>query len=207
MGKIYCVMGKSSSGKDTVYKKLKEQYKEFRLIVPYTTRPIREGEKDGVEYYFVDPEQFRAMKEDGKVIESRSYNTKCGIWTYFTADDGQIDLSAADYLLIGTLVSYQALREYFGEEAIVPVYLEVEDGLRLARALERERRQEKPKYAEMCRRFLADEEDFSEENLIKSGITERFGNEDFTECLNKIQRSGTVSCDEGGREGDRVPVL
>ena len=64
MGKIYCVMGKSSSGKDTVYKKLKEQYKEFRLIVPYTTRPIREGEKDGVEYYFVDPEQFRAMKED-----------------------------------------------------------------------------------------------------------------------------------------------
>ena len=188
MGKIYCVMGKSSSGKDTVYKKLKEQYKEFRLIVPYTTRPIREGEKDGVEYYFVDPEQFRAMKEDGKVIESRSYNTKCGIWTYFTADDGQIDLSAADYLLIGTLVSYQALREYFGEEAIVPVYLEVEDGLRLARALERERRQEKPKYAEMCRRFLADEEDLSEENLIKSGITERFGNEDFTECLNKIQR-------------------
>ena len=188
MGKIYCVMGKSSSGKDTVYKKLKEQYKEFRLIVPYTTRPIREGEKDGVEYYFVDPEQFRAMKEDGKVIESRSYNTKCGIWTYFTADDGQIDLSAADYLLIGTLVSYQALREYFGEEAIVPVYLEVEDGLRLARALERERRQEKPKYAEMCRRFLADEEVFSEENLIKSGITERFGNEDFTECLNKIQR-------------------
>ena len=188
MGKIYCVMGKSSSGKDTVYKKLKEQYKEFRLIVPYTTHPIREGEKDGVEYYFVDPEQFRAMKEDGKVIESRSYNTKCGIWTYFTADDGQIDLSAADYLLIGTLVSYQALREYFGEEAIVPVYLEVEDGLRLARALERERRQEKPKYAEMCRRFLADEEDFSEENLIKSGITERFGNEDFTECLNKIQR-------------------
>lgn len=188
MGKIYCVMGKSSSGKDTVYKKLKEQYKEFRLIVPYTTRPIREGEKDGVEYYFVDPEQFRAMKEDGKVIESRSYNTKCGIWTYFTADDGQIDLNAADYLLIGTLVSYQALREYFGEEAIVPVYLEVEDGLRLARALERERRQEKPKYAEMCRRFLADEEDFSEENLIKSGITERFGNEDFTECLNKIQR-------------------
>ena len=188
MGKIYCVMGKSSSGKDTVYKKLKEQYKEVRLIVPYTTRPIREGEKDGVEYYFVSEDRFCEMKESKKVIEARSYNTKCGIWTYFTADDGQIDLSAADYLLIGTLVSYQALREYFGEEAIVPVYLEVEDGLRLARALERERRQEKPKYAEMCRRFLADEEDFSEENLIKSGITERFGNEDFTECLNKIQR-------------------
>ena len=80
MGKIYCVMGKSSSGKDTVYKKLKEQYKEFRLIVPYTTRPIREGEKDGVEYYFVDPEQFRAMKEDGKVIDARVISGFAGIF-------------------------------------------------------------------------------------------------------------------------------
>ncbi len=65
----------------------------------------------------------------------------------------------------------------------MPIYLEVEDGLRLVRALERERRQDEPKYAEMCRRFLADEEDFSEENLIKSGITERFCNEDLAACL------------------------
>lgn len=187
MGKIYCVMGKSSSGKDTVYKKLKEQYKEFRLIVPYTTRPIREGEKDGVEYYFVSEDRFCEMKESKKVIEARSYNTKCGIWTYFTADDGQIDLNASDYLLIGTLVTYRALRKYFGESYIVPIYLEVEDGLRLVRALERERRQDEPKYAEMCRRFLADEEDFSEENLIKSGITERFCNEDLAACLDKIR--------------------
>ena len=119
MGKIYCVMGKSSSGKDTVYKKLKEQYKEFRLIVPYTTRPIREGEKDGVEYYFVDPEQFRAMKEDGKVIESRSYNTKCGIWTYFTADDGQVSVGNDSYLGIGTLESFVRLREYYGNEVML----------------------------------------------------------------------------------------
>ena len=187
MGKIYCVMGKSSSGKDTVYKKLKEQYKEFRLIVPYTTRPIREGEKDGVEYYFVSEDRFCEMKESKKVIEARSYNTKCGIWTYFTADDGQIDLNASDYLLIGTLVSYRALRKYFGESYIVPIYLEVEDGLRLVRALERERRQDEPKYEEKCRRFLADEEDFSEENLIKSGITERFCNEDLAACLDKIR--------------------
>ena len=187
MGKIYCVMGKSSSGKDTVYKKLKEQYKEFRLIVPYTTRPIREGEKDGVEYYFVSEDRFCEMKESKKVIEARSYNTKCGIWTYFTADDGQIDLNASDYLLIGTLVSFRSLRKYFGESYIVPIYLEVEDGLRLGRALERERRQDEPKYAEMCRRFLADEEDFSEENLIKSGITERFCNEDLAACLDKIR--------------------
>ena len=84
-------------------------------------------------------------------------------------------------------MSYRALRKYFGESYIVPIYLEVEDGLRLVRALERERRQDEPKYAEMCRRFLADEEDFSEENLIKSGITERFCNEDLAACLDKIR--------------------
>ena len=189
MGKIFYIMGKSSSGKDSIYRQLeKDQELGLKRLVIYTTRPIRDGEVNGREYFFADENKLKEFRRNGKLIEARTYQTVYGPWTYFTADDGQIDLSAADYLLIGTLVSYQALREYFGEEAIVPVYLEVEDGLRLARALERERRQEKPKYAEMCRRFLADEEDFSEENLIKSGITERFGNEDFTECLNKIQR-------------------
>ena len=189
MGKIFYIMGKSSSGKDSIYRQLEgDQELGLKRLVIYTTRPIRDGEVNGREYFFADENKLKEFRRNGKLIEARTYQTVYGPWTYFTADDGQIDLSAADYLLIGTLVSYQALREYFGEEAIVPVYLEVEDGLRLARALERERRQEKPKYAEMCRRFLADEEDFSEENLIKSGITERFGNEDFTECLNKIQR-------------------
>ena len=189
MGKIFYIMGKSSSGKDSIYRQLEgNQELGLKRLVIYTTRPIRDGEVNGREYFFADENKLKEFRRNGKLIEARTYQTVYGPWTYFTADDGQIDLSAADYLLIGTLVSYQALREYFGEEAIVPVYLEVEDGLRLARALERERRQEKPKYAEMCRRFLADEEDFSEENLIKSGITERFGNEDFTECLNKIQR-------------------
>ena len=186
MGKIYCVMGKSSSGKDTVYKKLKEQYKEFRLIVPYTTRPIREGEKDGVEYYFVDPEQFRAMKEDGKVIESRSYNTKCGIWTYFTADDGQVSVGNDSYLGIGTLESFVRLREYYGNEVMWPIYIEVEDGERLERALAREKTQEVPKYEEMCRRCLADQNDFSEENILKAGIWKRFENHNLDECVKEI---------------------
>ena len=121
------------------------------------------------------------------MIEVRSYDTKCGVWTYFTADDGQIDLNAHDYLVIGTLVSYQALREYFGEGKMVPVYIEVEDGLRLARAVERERRQAEPKYAELCRRFLADAEDFSEKNLKKAGITRRFENGNLEECLAEIE--------------------
>lgn len=188
MGKIYYIMGKSSSGKDTVYKTLKEKYPEMKSVIPYTTRPVRDGESDGKEYFFVDRQRLQELEEDERIIEKRSYNTQYGVWTYFTADDGQIDLGQYDYLVIGTLVSYQALREYFGEERIVPVYIEVEDGIRLTRALEREKAQKIPRYDEMCRRFLADAEDFSEENLKKAEITVRFHNIILEECINEIER-------------------
>ena len=185
--KIFYVMGKSSSGKDTIYKRLMEKNPDFRTVVPYTTRPVRDGEKDGVEYFFADEAQLNEMQEAGKVIEVRSYNTRCGVWTYFTADDGQINLEEHDYLMIGTLVSYQALKEYFGAEKIVPLYIQVEDGERLFRALEREQREAVPRYTELCRRFLADEEDFSEEKLQEAGIQRRFENRDLEICLNEIQ--------------------
>ena len=93
-----------------------------------------------------------------------------------------------DYLVIGTLVSYEALRDYYGEEYLVPIYIEVEDGVRLLRALERERRQAVPLYAEMCRRFLADAEDFSEDNLRRAGIARRFQNEDLEDCIEDIEQ-------------------
>lgn len=186
MGKIFYIMGKSSSGKDTIYKRLSERMPELRRIVPYTTRPIRDGEQEGVEYHFVGEDRLREMQEAGRVIEVRSYNTKCGVWTYFTADDGQIDLEHKKYLVIGTLESFRALQEYFGEEQIVPIYIEVDDGLRLSRALERERREKEPRYEEMCRRFLADSADFSEENIRRAGIRKRFVNTELEQCLEEI---------------------
>lgn len=186
MGKIYCMMGKSSSGKDTLYQKVLERLPQIHRVVPYTTRPIREGEQDGVEYHFVDDKQLAELETDGKIVELRAYNTVHGIWKYFTVDDGQIDLEQGDYLLIGTLETYEKIREYYGAEHLVPIYIEVEDGERLARALERERRQAVPKYKEMRRRFLADEEDFCEENLKRLGIDKRYRNTDMETCLNEI---------------------
>ena len=181
-------MGKSSSGKDTIYKRLSARRPDMKRIIPYTTRPVREGETDGVEYFFVDQKRLNDLMDEGRVIEVRSYDTKCGIWTYFTADDGQINLDRHDYLVIGTLVSYRALRDYFGSDKLVPIYIEVEDGLRLYRALQRERKEKVPKYAEMCRRFLADSEDFSEDNLRKAGIERRFENLDLDACMEEINR-------------------
>lgn len=188
MGRIFYIMGKSSSGKDTIYKRLSARRPDMKRIIPYTTRPVREGETDGVEYFFVDQKRLNDLMDEGRVIEVRSYDTKCGIWTYFTADDGQINLDRHDYLVIGTLVSYRALRDYFGSDKLVPIYIEVEDGLRLYRALQRERKEKVPKYAEMCRRFLADSEDFSEDNLRKAGIERRFENLDLDACMEEINR-------------------
>ena len=185
MGKIFYLMGKSASGKDTIYKKIKEQLPELKTIVIYTTRPIREGERDGVEYFFKTEDEFHQLQQEGKVIESRTYQTIHGPWIYFTVDDGQFDRE--DHLVaIGTLESYIQLRRYFGDEKVIPIYVEVEDGLRLERALERERKQTKPKYEEMCRRFLADSADFSEEKLEEAGITRKFLNVDVDKCVKEI---------------------
>ncbi len=65
----------------------------------------------------------------------RAYHTVYGIWTYFTADDGQVNLADSDYLGIGTLESFKKMRKYYGEDAVCPVYVQVEDGERLSRAL------------------------------------------------------------------------
>ena len=187
MGRIYFLMGKSASGQDTVYKLLMEEVKSgLKKFVIYTTRPIRDGEKDGVEYHFVTDEDLCRLEAEGKVIEKRVYKTVAGPWTYFTADDGQIDLKSGNYLTIGTLESYEKLKAYFGEESVFPIYIYLDDGERLKRAVERERRQENPNYRELCRRFLADEEDFKEENLLRYGIKKRYENTDLETCLKQI---------------------
>ena len=186
MGKIFCLMGKSSSGKDTIYKKLLEQDLPLRTIVPCTTRPIRHGETDGVEYYFYTEEALARLERSGKIIELRAYNTVHGVWKYFTADDGQIDLARHDYLIIGTLESYRKMQDHFGVGSLIPIYICVDDGIRLQRALDRERSQETPKYAEMCRRFLADEQDFSPEKLREAGIEKQFLNDELEKTVAEI---------------------
>ena len=187
MAKIFVLMGKSSTGKDTVYKRLRESSLEFKNVVIYTTRPMRQGETEGVEYHFVSEETRDNYCQTGKVIERRDYNTVYGMWSYFTVDDGQIDVVGdSKYLIIGTLESYEKFVDYYGKEIVVPIYIEVDDRTRIHRAIEREDMQEIPKYSEMCRRFLADEKDFSEELLVKCGIDRRFANYDLDVCVEEI---------------------
>ena len=237
MRHLFYLMGKSASGKDTIYEELlRDESLNLDPLIPWTTRPIRDGEKDGQEYHYTDEEGLRRLELQGRVIEKRTYSTVLGPWTYFTVDDGILEKDR-DLLGIGTLDSYVKIRDYFrragakvlagpeasagakvlagpeasaganvlaGPEAaagadrrtgscpgtgdtVVPLYIQVDDGLRLQRALKREMKPGNHKYEEMCRRFLADQRDFSEDRLKAAGIELRFENDaDRAVCIRQV---------------------
>lgn len=187
MGKIYIITGKSATGKDTLFKKLLESRDiNLKTVVMYTTRPIRQGELEGVEYHFVNEEGLKQLEKDNKVIEHRSYNTVHGVWHYFTVNDGQIDLNNNDYLMLGTVESIIQIGKFYGFDHVEPIYLEVPDDERLLRSIRREQRQVMPNFSEICRRYLADEEDFSEENLKKLNLPRRYSNVDIHQCTAEL---------------------
>ena len=185
MSKIFCLMGKSNSGKDTIFAKLK-QNKMLKPIVLYTTRPMRNNEVQGREYYFINEEKLMEYQAENKVIEQRVYHTINGPWYYATVDDGQFS-EKGNYIMIVTLEAYISLVKYFGQDKIVPIYINVEDGKRLERALIRERGQDSPNYDELCRRFLADNNDFSKEKLEEANIQKYYENDQLEECIEEIK--------------------
>ena len=188
MGKIFYILGKSSTGKDTIYREICDD-KDLKLnpVILYTTRPIRDGEKNGITYNFVNEEEYAKIKASGRIIEERVYNTMHGLWRYFTAEDENLRLDEASYIMIGVLSSYVSIRDYYGEDKVVPIYIEVDDGIRLERALKREQKPENGKYAEMCRRFLADAEDFSEDKIREAKIVKRFENIELDRCISEVK--------------------
>lgn len=187
MGKLIVLMGKSATGKDTIYKLLQaDKSLNLQQLVPYTTRPMRAGERSGEAYHFVTEEEFHVLLEQGRVIEHRSYNTIHGLWRYFTVEDSQLDLEHHSYLLIGTLEAYVSIVKHFGTDKVIPVLVTLDDGVRLERALTRERQQEHPKYEEMCRRFLADSADYAQAKVDAAGIRNVFENNSSEATAEKI---------------------
>lgn len=188
--KLIYIMGKSSSGKDTIYGILKER-RNVNAYVMYTTRPKREDEIDGVSYNFISNHEMQEYidgRMSSKLIEYRVYNTVHGPWTYATISDEQF-MTEKDIIMIGTLESYIKVKENFQNKEgveLFPIYVEVPDNIRLKRAIEREEKQMNPKFVELCRRFIADSKDFSEENIEKAGINRRFQNLDLNQCVEEI---------------------
>lgn len=164
MNRIFCIVGKSASGKDTIYKEILEVREQNLIpVVPYTTRPMRVGEENGVDYNFVTETEMRRLEREGRIIERRQYNTTQGIWYYFTVKfDTEED---KDYILISTLEGAHEITRFYGTDRVKVIYLALDDETRLLRCIARESKQKKPDYSEVCRRFLADQEDFSEDKI------------------------------------------
>lgn len=164
MSKIFCLVGKSASGKDTLFKEILAQKGDDLVpVTPYTTRPKRSNEDEGVDYHFATESDLERFRAEGRVIEERQYNTTQGIWRYFTV---RFELETGkNYILITTLEGAVSLSAAYGAETVQIVYLALDDRTRLLRCIDREARQERPDYVEVCRRFIADQKDFSDEHL------------------------------------------
>lgn len=166
MSRIFCIVGKSGSGKDTIYHEiLLKNDGSLNPVIPYTTRPRRTDEVDGVNYFFVSQEQLDDYESKDQIIERRQYQTVQGVWNYFTrkfeTEPGK------DYILITTLEGARGIIDHYGSKMVHIVCLYLEDRERLLRCISRESLQERPDYTELCRRYLADQEDFAEEQLDK----------------------------------------
>jgi len=189
MGKIVVCMGKSYSGKDTIVKELlKENKYHLQNIILSTTRPIRAGEINGCEYYFNTEEEMWRLEREHKIIERREYHTMDKAWYYYTTSQ-DIDIENHNYITINTLTALDGYIHYYGEDKIISLLFELDAGERLQRSLDREKEQENPNYAELCRRFLAETKEFSSENIQERPITEVISNEgDIKQTVEKVNK-------------------
>ena len=73
-GELIIISGTTCAGKDTVVKELLKRNDNLSLAVSYTSRPIRDGEQEGVDYYFVSPEEFERKIANGDFLEYAKEN-------------------------------------------------------------------------------------------------------------------------------------
>ena len=156
--KILALMGPSGSGKDTVLKEvLKKNPNDFHKIINCTTRPMREGEVNGVDYFFISPETFAEQVLNFDMIEATNFND----WFYGTSKDALVN----NAINIGVFSpeAVEALLESPDIELMV-LELAASDKTRLLRQLNREAN---PNVHEIIRRFKADEEDFADLDILR----------------------------------------
>lgn len=185
MSKIFCIVGKSGSGKDTIYKQILScDYPDLTPIITYTTRPKRINEKNGIDYNFVLPNQLNEFEKNNQILEKRQYSTVDGIWSYFTLKFEL--LCGKNYILITTIEGAVSIMQYYGEDIVHIIYLYLDDDTRLKRCLQRESKQINPNYDEVYRRFNSDKLDFSENKINKLKHIHKINtNNDINDCIKK----------------------
>ena len=159
MKKIITLTGCSASGKDTLLNMIIRYNKNILPIISTTTRPMRKGEKEGVNYYFKDKIDLDSL------IEYREYKTVNGIYFYgIEKKEIENKLKQSNTLIV--ILDYRglkAMREYCLKNNIniESYYIQVPLKTRLYRSLKREELEypDDEHYLEICRRAIADNEE------------------------------------------------
>ena len=147
--KIVALFGKSGAGKDAIQKRIVSSA-DYHNIVSCTTRPAREHEKNGIDYFFLTNDEFAEKIMNFEMLESTSFRG----WYYGTSLDSlnqeKINIGVFNIAGIGIMLDDSRLD-------VLPICISAPDKVRLLRSLNRE---ENPDCAEICRRFQTDEADF-----------------------------------------------
>lgn len=158
MGKIYVLLGQSSSGKTTIEQELLKQVPKLKQLISTVTRPMRQGEAQNNPYHFVDDDTFKTLIHINDLLEYTYYNTNQGLWFYGTSKSvNKIDLTQNDYIKVINPQGLRSLLHKVKRDDVYVIYIETSDKTRLLRSLTRE---ENPDCKEICRRFTADAIDF-----------------------------------------------
>lgn len=151
--KVLALIGKSASGKDSILNFLVGNFKEItHKIIPCTTRPPRDGEEDGESYFFLEPNIFMQSIIKKEMLEYTEFRG----WYYGTAVN-QLDKNKINIGVFNPAGVRSLLQDCRLDVRIV--YIQADDKIRLLRSLNRET---SPDCKEICRRFVADEEDFKD---------------------------------------------
>ena len=159
--KVIAICGKSAAGKDTMLQSMLETMGDnAHEVISHTTRPPREGEVDGKNYYFISRTDFAHKGMRGEMLETAMYRD----WHYGTAidalDKSKINIGVFNRKGIESLLRKDDILDVY------VVYMLASDKQRLLRSLNRET---DPDVKEIVRRYLADEEewqDFHSYNFI-----------------------------------------
>lgn len=158
---LYCILGNSGSGKNTILEKLlKKPELNLGRVVTCTTRPMREKEIPGQEYHYIDRSLAIKIMNSDIIIEARRYKVNSGeYWYYFTPDFclNEDMIQERNLICIASPDQFGAYFKAF-PGYVVPIIITVSDKVRLIRSLSRE---DDPDCKEICRRYLADTKDYS----------------------------------------------
>lgn len=181
------LIGASSSGKSTIEQEV-DKRGIFNKLTSHTTRPMRDGEIEGVDYYFANKERFSEMEYNNEFIEERVYLTKYGYWEYGLSkkevEDNLNGIAVLD--LDGARELEKYIKIYHPDRNVMKIFIDCSSKIRLLRSLNRDDCDDN-KCAEICRRYLDDDMWIKEAKGYCNFILRNETKEDFEKIIEFIK--------------------